>query len=107
MPICEYFWGKCTSDGQIIEHYGRQGWEEDENKQKKQCEFRFRFKQCPHCGTENDSGSSLSKCQEVLTDPDDMLKAALKLKDALIIRCGGMQFITGVITKVNGLKSLL
>lgn len=109
-PLCQFaniFWGKCTSDGQIIEHYGRrcQGWEEDENKQKKQCEFRFRFKQCPHCGAENDiAARRCQKCQEVLTDPDDMLKAALKLKDALIIRCGGMQFITGSDTKGEWIK---
>ncbi|MEY0331823.1 DEAD/DEAH box helicase [Providencia rettgeri] len=109
-PLCQFaniFWGKCTSDGQIIEHYGRrcQGWEEDENRQKKQCEFRFRFKQCPHCGTENDiAARRCQKCQEVLTDPDDMLKAALKLKDALIIRCGGMQFITGSDSKGEWIK---
>ncbi|EMT6381714.1 DEAD/DEAH box helicase [Providencia rettgeri] len=109
-PLCQFaniFWGKCTSDGQIIEHYGRrcQGWEEDENRQKKQCEFRFRFKQCPHCGAENDiAARRCQKCQEVLTDPDDMLKAALKLKDALIIRCGGMQFITGSDSKGKWIK---
>ncbi len=109
-PLCQFaniFWGKCTSDGQIIEHYGRrcQGWEEDENRQKKQCEFRFRFKQCPHCGAENDiAARRCQKCQEVLTDPDDMLKATLKLKDALIIRCGGMQFITGSDSKGEWIK---
>lgn len=109
-PLCQFanvFWGKCTPDGQIIEHYGRrcQGWEEDENGQKQQCEFRFRFKQCPHCGAENDiAARRCQKCQEVLTDPDDMLKAALKLKDALIIRCGGMQFISGSDAKGEWIK---
>ncbi|EPL9568556.1 DEAD/DEAH box helicase [Providencia rettgeri] len=109
-PLCQFanvFWGKCTSDGQIIEHYGRrcQGWEEDDNGQKQQCEFRFRFKQCPHCGAENDiAARRCQKCQEVLSDPDDMLKAALKLKDALIIRCGGMQFISGNDAKGEWIK---
>lgn len=109
-PLCQFanvFWGKCTSDGQVIEHYGRrcQGWEEDENGQKQQCEFCFRFKQCPHCGAENDiAARRCQKCQEVLTDPDDMLKAALKLKDALIIRCGGMQFISGSDAKGEWIK---
>lgn len=109
-PLCQFaniFWGKCTSDGQIIEHYGRrcQGWEEDENGQKLQCEFRFRFKQCPHCGAENDiAARRCQKCQAVLTDPDDMLKSALKLKDALIIRCGGMQFISGNDAKGEWIK---
>ncbi|MFD1091092.1 DEAD/DEAH box helicase [Providencia vermicola] len=109
-PLCQFanvFWGKCTTDGQIIEHYGRrcQGWEEDDHGQKQQCEFRFRFKQCPHCGAENDiAARRCQKCQEVLTDPDDMLKAALKLKDALIIRCGGMQFISGNDAKGEWIK---
>ncbi|QXX83718.1 DEAD/DEAH box helicase [Providencia sp. R33] len=109
-PLCQFanvFWGKCTSDGQIIEHYGRrcQGWEENDNGQKQQCEFRFRFKQCPHCGAENDiAARRCQKCQEVLSDPDDMLKAALKLKDALIIRCGGMQFISGSDAKGEWIK---
>ncbi|WP_353243115.1 DEAD/DEAH box helicase [Providencia sp.] len=109
-PLCQFanvFWGKCISDGQIIEHYGRrcQGWEEDDNGQKQQCEFRFRFKQCPHCGAENDiAARRCQKCQEVLSDPDDMLKAALKLKDALIIRCGGMQFISGNDAKGEWIK---
>ncbi len=109
-PLCQFantFWGKCTSDGQIVEHYGRrcQGWEEDEKVKKQQCEFRFRFKQCPHCGAENDiAARRCHQCQEVLSDPDDMLKAALKLKDALILRCGGMQFTTGTDTKGEWLK---
>ncbi|MBP6122713.1 MULTISPECIES: DEAD/DEAH box helicase [Providencia] len=109
-PLCQFantFWGKCTSDGQIVEHYGRrcQGWEEDEKGKKQQCEFRFRFKQCPHCGAENDiAARRCHQCQEVLSDPDDMLKAALKLRDALILRCGGMQFTTGTDTKGEWLK---
>lgn len=105
MSICKYFWGKCTSDGQIIEHYGRrcQGWEENEQGHKQQCEFRFRFKQCPHCGAENDiAARRCHKCQEVLTDPDDMLKAALRLKDALILRCGGMELTSGADQKASG-----
>ncbi len=30
------------------------------------------------------------ECDTVLVDPDDMLKAALRLKDALVLRCSGM-----------------
>ncbi|MTC14547.1 DEAD/DEAH box helicase [Providencia alcalifaciens] len=109
-PLCQFaniFWGKCTSDGQIIEHYGRrcQGWEENEQGHKQQCEFRFRFKQCPHCGAENDiAARRCHKCQEVLTDPDDMLKAALRLKDALILRCGGMELTSGADQKGEWIK---
>ncbi|MTC76284.1 DEAD/DEAH box helicase [Providencia sp. wls1919] len=109
-PLCQFanvFWGKCTADGQIVEHYGRrcQGWEEDEHGRRQQCEFRFRFKQCPHCGAENDiAARRCHKCQEVLTDPDDMLKAALRLKDALILRCGGMELTSGSDAKGEWLK---
>ncbi|MBG5882492.1 MAG: DEAD/DEAH box helicase [Providencia alcalifaciens] len=109
-PLCQFanvFWGKCTADGQIVEHYGRrcQGWEEDEHGRKQQCEFRFRFKQCPHCGAENDiAARRCHKCQEVLADPDDMLKAALRLKDALILRCGGMELTSGSDAKGEWLK---
>lgn len=41
----------------------------------------------------------------VLVDPDDMLKAALKLKDALVLRCGGMQLETGQDAKGEWLKA--
>jgi DNA repair protein RadD len=100
-PKCQFanlFWGKCTESGDIIEHYGRrcQGWHTDDNGKRQQCDFRFRFKHCPHCHAENDiAARRCHECQQVLVDPDDMLKAALKLKDALIIRCSGMQFIAG------------
>ncbi|MDE9565875.1 DEAD/DEAH box helicase [Xenorhabdus bovienii] len=100
-PICQFantFWGKCTAEGEIIEHFGRrcQGWEEDESGKRHQCDFRFRFKSCPHCGAENDiAARRCHRCQEVLVDPDDMLKAALKLKNALVLRCGGMQLTSG------------
>ncbi|MEH0876795.1 DEAD/DEAH box helicase [Pectobacterium cacticida] len=100
-PQCGFanlFWGKTASNGEILEHYGRrcQGWEMTENGQRQQCDFRFRFKVCPHCGAENDiAARRCHQCEEVLVDPDDMLKAALKLKDALVLRCSGMAFEQG------------
>ncbi|PHM45994.1 putative helicase [Xenorhabdus mauleonii] len=109
-PICQFantFWGTCTADGEIIEHFGRrcQGWEIDINGNKQQCEFRFRFKSCPHCGAENDiAARRCHRCEEILVDPDDMLKAALKLKDALVLRCGGMQLTPGQDAKGEWLK---
>lgn len=95
-PACGFantFWGKTTADGTLIEHFGRrcQGVIEPPDGDKFQCDFRFRFKSCPHCNAENDIAARVChQCQAVLTDPDDMLKAALKLKDALVLRCGGM-----------------
>lgn len=109
-PVCSFanlFWGKCTETGEIIEHYGRrcQAWETDENGKRRQCDFRFRFKNCPSCNAENDiAARRCHECRHILVDPDDMLKAALKLKDALIIRSSGMQFINGHDDKGEWLK---
>jgi DNA repair protein RadD len=100
-PRCGFanlFWGKCTEDGDIIEHYGRrcQSWDENEHGQREQCDYRFRFKHCPHCDAENDiAARRCHQCQEILVDPDDMLKAALKLKDAMVLRCAGMELLNG------------
>ncbi|WP_213977818.1 DEAD/DEAH box helicase [Serratia marcescens] len=110
-PACGFanlFWGKCTENGDIIEHYGRrcQGWLEDDDGHREQCDYRFRFKSCPHCGAENDiAARRCHQCQEVLVDPDDMLKAALKLKDALVLRCGGMELQSGRDDKGEWLKA--
>ena len=100
-PLCGFanmFWGKTDPDGGIIEHYGRrcQGWRQDEQGLRRQCDFRFRFKICPDCGAENDiAARSCHQCGAILVDPDDMLKAALRLKDALVLRCSGMTLVGG------------
>ncbi|MFP3498992.1 ATP-dependent helicase, partial [Pseudomonas sp. SIMBA_059] len=86
-PACGFantFWGKATEDGMVIEHFGRrcQGVLEDDEGEREQCDFRFRFKSCPDCGAENDiAARRCHQCDKILVDPDDMLKAALKLKD--------------------------
>ena len=97
-PSCEFpniFWGICDDDGHLVEHYGRrcQGLIEDSTDDSKehQCNYRFVFKECPHCGGENDiAARSCLQCKEVLVDPDDMLKKALQLKDSKVIRCSGV-----------------
>ncbi|MCV6590616.1 MAG: DEAD/DEAH box helicase [Marinobacterium sp.] len=97
-PQCEFpniFWGKTDGAGNILEHHGRrcQGFQEDTQGNRQRCEFRFRFKECPHCGAENDiAARRCGQCNHPLVDPDDQLKAALQLKDALVIRCAGMTF---------------
>lgn len=109
-PACGFaniFWGKTTADGTVIEHFGRrcQGILEDDDDNREQCDFRFRFKSCPHCGAENDiAARRCHQCQEILVDPDDMLKAAQKLKDALVLRCGGMSLECGKDEKGEWLK---
>ena len=109
-PSCEFpniFCGICDDDGYLVEHYGRRcqslvdtGSEEQAYRveSQSQCDYRFVFKGCPHCGGENDiAARTCLQCLEVLVDPDDMLKKALKLKDSKIIRCAGLN-----LTSVNG-----
>lgn len=109
-PSCKFpniFWGICDDDGYLVEHYGRRckglvdtGSEEQAYlvESQSQCDYRFVFKECPHCGGENDiAARNCLQCHEVLVDPDDMLKKALKLKDSKIIRCAGLN-----LTRVNG-----
>ncbi|PKG83307.1 ATP-dependent helicase [Colwellia sp. 75C3] len=109
-PSCEFpniFWGICDDDGYLVEHYGRRckglvdtGSEEQAYlvESQSQCDYRFVFKECPHCGGENDiAARNCLQCLEVLVDPDDMLKKALKLKDSKIIRCAGLN-----LSRVNG-----
>ncbi|KEA61717.1 ATP-dependent RNA helicase YejH [Marinobacterium lacunae] len=97
-PACGFaniFWGKTDSEGQVIEHYGRrcQGVLEMEGEKPQQCDYRFRFKECPHCGAENDiAARDCHQCGEAVVDPDDLLKRALQLKDAMVIRCAGVSF---------------
>ncbi|MFP3977539.1 DEAD/DEAH box helicase family protein [Marinobacter sp. KMM 10035] len=103
-PGCGFanvFWGKTDNEGHVIEHYGRrcQGLlepaEEGEpgvpSERPEQCDYRFRFKECPHCNAENDiAARNCHQCKKAIIDPDDQLKDALKLKDAMVIRCAGI-----------------
>ncbi|BEH15588.1 DEAD/DEAH box helicase [Marinobacter shengliensis] len=98
-PGCGFaniFWGKTDSDGRVIEHYGRrcQGLlepVEGESARALQCDYRFRFKECPHCGSENDiAARNCGHCHKAIIDPDDQLRDALRLKDAMVIRCAGI-----------------
>ncbi|WP_342753895.1 DEAD/DEAH box helicase [Pantoea sp. MBD-2R] len=110
-PACGFantFWGKTTADGTLIEHFGRrcQGVFEDDEGEREQCDYRFRFKSCPHCNAENDiAARRCQECDAVLVDPDDMLKAALKLKDALVLRCAAMVLESGKDEKGEWLKA--
>ena len=108
-PGCGFaniFWGKIDSDGHVIEHYGRrcQGLLEPaeadrpaaHNGRPQQCDYRFRFKECPHCGGENDiAARNCGHCHKAIIDPDDQLRDALKLKDAMVMRCAGITVSVG------------
>lgn len=57
----------------------------------RQCTYRFRFKECGACGAECDiAARSCPECEQELVDPDDQLRAALRLKDATVLRVSGM-----------------
>lgn len=94
-PSCEFaniFWGIEDDEGHLIEHYGRRCQSIIiESGNSIQCDYRFVFKECPHCGEENDiAARKCIHCAEVLVDPDDMLKKALQLNDAKVLRCSGL-----------------
>lgn len=95
-PACGFanqFWGRLGTNGEVIEHFGRQchGFFEDEGGHREFCDYRFRAKICGHCGAANDiAARRCHSCDAVLHDADDQLKAALALKDAKVIRCAGM-----------------
>jgi len=97
-PACGFaniFWGRTDAEGQVIEHHGRrcQGLIGDDTGTARQCDYRFRFKECPHCGAENDiAARDCHQCHEAIVDPDDLLKRALQLKDAKVLRCAGVSF---------------
>lgn len=108
-PICQFgntFWGKTDQDGTLIEHYGRRcaGVEIDDDGIRQQCDYRFRFKECGQCGHENDiAARNCSACAHAIIDPDQLLKKALSLKDAMVLRCSGMSLAcdSKVSTKVK------
>ena len=94
-PACNHantFWGITDADGNVVEHYGRRcqalvTTTAGEN----QCNYRFRFKECSACGAECDiAARTCGQCSRQLVDPDEQLKAALRLKDALVLRVAGM-----------------
>ena len=95
-PICGHinvFWGKMDEHQNLVEHYGRrcQGLIQTPLTQDDQCSFRFKYKLCPYCNSENDIAARVCQtCSKTLIDPDDKLKEALKLKGTMIIRCSGM-----------------
>ena len=99
-PGCGFaniFWGKTDTQGKVIEHFGRrcQGLLEDDDGSKEQCDYRFRFKECEACGAQNDiAARQCQSCHEVMADPDDKLRAALNLKDALVLRCSGLSVVS-------------
>ncbi|MGE3609504.1 MAG: DEAD/DEAH box helicase [Bacteriovoracaceae bacterium] len=91
-PQCGFennFWGLVDFDGDIIEHYGRKcrGATHDAQTLKvTPCGYRFRYKLCHVCGSENDvTAKACEKCQATLVDADSKLKQAKLSKNAHIL----------------------
>ncbi|MBY6185881.1 DEAD/DEAH box helicase [Marinobacter hydrocarbonoclasticus] len=99
-PKCGHdnaFWGKTDEQGVVLEHYGRrcQGFTPDEDDKPVQCDYRFRYKECPDCLTENDiAARECHGCGKALADPDKRLAEVLRLKDYKVIRCAGLSINT-------------
>jgi DNA repair protein RadD len=91
-PLCGHdniFWGIVDIDGEVMEHFGRKcrGAKKDpKSLDISPCGYRFRFKLCHSCGSENDiTARACVKCQETLIDADSKLKQAKLSKNAHVM----------------------
>jgi len=101
-PECGFeneFWGKKDDDGNVLEHYGRRCHAlrevppDHSSTTSERCDYRFRFKECDKCSAENDiAARRCHECETLLVDPDELLKKALRLTDAMVLRVSGMEF---------------
>lgn len=94
--VTNNFWGLVDPDGELIEHYGRKckgAFEDPLTQEVSPCGFRFRFKRCEQCGSENDiAARGCASCGNILVDNDKKLKEAMLLKDAHVMRVETMSF---------------
>jgi DNA repair protein RadD len=94
--VINHFWGLKDEEGEIEEHYGRKcqgAFEDPVTHEIEKCNFRFRFKRCEQCGSENDIAARIcTSCQFLLVDNDKKLKEAMALKDAHVMKVETMQF---------------
>lgn len=91
-PKCDFendFWGYATDDGEMIEHFGRKcrgATQDSATLEIVPCGFRFRFKICHACGSENDiTARSCEKCDTTLIDADAKLKQARLSKNSHVL----------------------
>ena len=91
-PQCAFdnvFWGYADEDGIVLEHYGRKckgATQDPATYEIEKCGFRFRFKICHSCGTENDiTARACDKCDATLIDADAKLKQAKLSKNAHVM----------------------
>lgn len=98
-PMCAHendFWGITDQEGELVEHFGRKckGAIVDPNSLDIiPCGYRYRFRVCESCGTENDiAAGSCQACGTELVDSDTKLREAMSLKDAHVLRPDTMTF---------------
>ena len=91
-PLCGHeniFWGRKDNEGDVIEHYGincRGATKNQKTYDLSPCGYRFRYKLCPSCGTENDlRAQECHRCKEVMVDADTKLKQAKLSKNAHVM----------------------
>ncbi|MCK6599852.1 MAG: DEAD/DEAH box helicase, partial [Bdellovibrionaceae bacterium] len=91
-PMCDFennFWGYTDDEGYVIEHFGRKckGARQDPKTFSIiPCGFRFRFKLCHNCGSENDiTAKNCEKCNAILIDADTKLKQAKLSRNSHIL----------------------
>jgi DNA repair protein RadD len=91
-PSCGFentFWGLVDFEGDVIEHFGRKcrGARQDPATLViHPCGYRFRYKLCHACGSENDvTAKACEKCQATLIDADSKLKQAKLSKNAHVL----------------------
>ena len=99
-PECGFennFWGKVDHDGNITEHYGRKcrgGIQNQETLDFEPCGFRFRFKICDKCSSENDiTARECVECKHTLIDADAKLKQAKLSKNAHVLQPDSVELI--------------
>ncbi len=102
-PQCGFvndFWGTLDEDGHLLEHYGRKcrgGKTDPHTYVFTPCGYRFRFKICNQCGTENDiTARDCRRCGSVLIDADEKLKQARLSKDAHVLTPDSIELLERV-----------
>ncbi len=91
-PACGFennFWGYADDEGVVYEHFGRKckaATQDPKTFEIIPCGFRFRFKLCHKCGSENDiTAKTCEKCETELIDADAKLKQAKLSKNAHVL----------------------
>lgn len=107
-PQCGFdndFWGIVNFEGEMIEHYGRKcrgAVHDPDTYEIKKCGYRFRYKICNKCNTENDlTARECSSCGNVLIDADSKLKQARLSKNAHVLTPDSVEFLEKVDKKGN------